>query len=187
VPRNPQGGASEVQALHGGEFRFARRTVRVQTQAVWFLAGAAMLWKLRRLLQICILLVGSSAMAAPLQPLRVIIETDAGGDPDDEQSLVRFLVYANEFDIAGIIANRPLARERENQNPVRDGLGIVRAQVEAYGKCQANLLQHDPRFPTAEQLLPITVAGYDDTDAGVKLILECNPWLDDPLDRTGRG
>jgi hypothetical protein len=28
--------------------------------------------------------------------LRVIIETDAGGDPDDEQSLVRSLVYANE-------------------------------------------------------------------------------------------
>jgi hypothetical protein len=23
----------------------------------------------------------------------VIIETDAGGDPDDEQTLVRFLVY----------------------------------------------------------------------------------------------
>ena len=36
--------------------------------------------------------------------LRVIIETDAGGDPDDEQSLVRFLLYANEWDVEGIIA-----------------------------------------------------------------------------------
>lgn len=107
----------------------------------------------------------------PSQRLRVIIETDAGGDPDDEQSLVRFLVYASEFDIEGIIANRPIARDRENRNPVRDGLGIVRAQIEAYRKCHANLVQHDPRFPTAEHLLSRTVAGYDDTDAGVKLIV----------------
>jgi hypothetical protein len=105
------------------------------------------------------------------QPLRLIIETDAGGDPDDEQSLVRFLLYANEFDVEGIIANRPVARERENQNAVRDGLGIVRAQVNAYGQCHANLIKHDPRYPTPAQLLARTVAGYDDVDDGVQLIL----------------
>lgn len=102
---------------------------------------------------------------------RVIIETDAGGDPDDEQSLVRFLAYANEFDLEGIIANRATARERENANAVRDGLGIVRAQVEAYGKCYANLIQHDALFPAPEHLLSRTVAGYSDTDAGVRLII----------------
>ena len=32
----------------------------------------------------------------------VFVFTDIGGDPDDEQSLVRFLHYANEFDIQGI-------------------------------------------------------------------------------------
>ena len=42
-----------------------------------------------------------------LEKLRVIVETDAGGDPDDEQSQVRFLLYANEWDVVGIIANRP--------------------------------------------------------------------------------
>ena len=103
--------------------------------------------------------------------LRLIVETDAGGDPDDEQSLVRLLVYANEFDIEGLIANRPLARERENKNPVRDGLGIVRAMVNAYGECYANLIKHDPRFPPPEQLLARTVAGYDDVDDGVQLII----------------
>jgi len=76
--------------------------------------------------------------------LRVIVETDAGGDPDDEQSLVRFLVYANEWDLAGIIANRPRARDGENKNPERTGLGIVRALVNAYGQCHANLVRHDP-------------------------------------------
>ncbi|MGI8963306.1 MAG: nucleoside hydrolase-like domain-containing protein [Thermomicrobiales bacterium] len=57
--------------------------------------------------------------------MRLIIETDAGGDPDDEQSLVRFLLYANEWDVGGIIANRAAARDRENLNPERTGLGVV--------------------------------------------------------------
>lgn len=112
----------------------------------------------------------SSANAAA-ERLRLIIETDAGGDPDDEQSLVRLLVYANEFDIEGIIANRPHARDGENRNPVRDGLGIVRAEVIAYGVCFTNLVQHDTRYPRPEQLLARTVAGYDDTQDGVNLIL----------------
>ncbi len=120
-------------------------------------------------------LVGAPCVAqevrGPEARPRVIIETDAGGDPDDEQSLVRLLVYTNEFDVEGIIANRPVARDRENQNPIRDGLGIVRAQVKAYGRCYANLVQHDPRFPKPEQLLARTVAGYDDTEDGVNLIL----------------
>ena len=47
-------------------------------------------------------LAALAADAAP-QRLRLIIETDAGGDSDDEQSLVRFLLYANEWDIEGII------------------------------------------------------------------------------------
>ncbi|NOY41256.1 MAG: DUF1593 domain-containing protein, partial [Planctomycetes bacterium] len=42
--------------------------------------------------------------------LRVIVETDAGGDPDDEQSMVRFLLYCNEWDVEGIICTRPKAR-----------------------------------------------------------------------------
>jgi hypothetical protein len=103
--------------------------------------------------------------------LRVIVETDAGGDPDDEQSLVRFLVYANEWDLEGIIANRPRARDGENKNPERTGLGIVRALVNAYGQCYANLVRHDPRYPKPEALLARTVAGYDDIDDGVNLII----------------
>src|SRR5436189_343614 len=80
--------------------------------------------------------------------LRVIIETDAGGDPDDEQSLVRFLLYANEWDVEGIICTVAKARDKENLNPARTGLGIVRRQLKAYGDCYCNLVKHDPRFPT---------------------------------------
>src|SRR6266852_7296687 len=75
--------------------------------------------------------------------LRVIIETDAGGDPDDEQTLVRFLLYANEWDVEGIIANRPHTIRPENKNPENSGLGIVRRLVRAYGECYPRLVLHD--------------------------------------------
>lgn len=103
---------------------------------------------------------------------RLIIETDAGGDPDDEQSMVRFLVYVNEWDVEGIIVNRREARDGENENKVRDGLGIVRSMVDAYGECHARLVEHDPRFPTRDQLQKRTVSGYEDSDAGTKLVIE---------------
>lgn len=103
--------------------------------------------------------------------LRLIVETDAGGDPDDEQSLVRFLLYCNEWDVEGIIANRPRARDGENLNPERTGLGIVRRLVRAYGACYASLVQHDARYPTSEALLERTVPGYDDTEEGVQLVI----------------
>ena len=35
---------------------------------------------------------------------RVIILTDIENEPDDAQSLVRFLTYSNQFDVEGIIA-----------------------------------------------------------------------------------
>jgi hypothetical protein len=102
--------------------------------------------------------------------LRVIIETDAGGDPDHEQSLVRFLLYANEWDVEGIIANRPTARDKENLNPERTGLGIVQRLVRAYGQCHPKLIEHDPRYPKPAVLLHCTVSGNEDCDDGVKLI-----------------
>ena len=105
------------------------------------------------------------------QRLRVIIETDAGGDPDDEQSMVRFLLYSNEWDVEGIICNRPTARAGENRNRERTGLGIVEHMIDAYGDCYAKLVQHDARYPRPEQLLERTVPGYGDGDEGVKLIL----------------
>src|SRR5919109_3109894 len=95
-------------------------------------------------------LVGWSVLAA--ERLRVIIETDAGGDPDDEQSLVRFLLYANEWDIEGIVANRPRARDGENRNLERTGVGITRRLLDAYGECYSNLVKHDLRYPKPERL-----------------------------------
>jgi hypothetical protein len=103
--------------------------------------------------------------------LRFIIETDAGGDPDDEQSLVRFLLYVNEWDVEGIIANRPVVRDGENLNTERTGLGVVRRLLDAYGECHASLVRHDPQYPARDTLWRRTVAGYDDTNDAVNLII----------------
>ena len=107
----------------------------------------------------------------PSERLRIIIETDAGGDPDDEQSLVRFLLYANEWDVEGIIANCPRAVDGENKNPERTGLGIVRRLLTAYGQCWTNLARHDARYPTLDHLWQRTVPGYNDTSEAVNLII----------------
>src|SRR6476646_8698169 len=123
-------------------------------------------WIGTALLLACILPVPVRAS----ERLRILIETDAGGDPDDEQSLVRFLLYCNEWDVEGIICTLPKARDKENLNPERTGLGIVRRQLKAYGECYPNFVKHDRRFPTLEYLWQRTVAGYGG-DAGVKLIL----------------
>src|SRR5215212_22059 len=106
-----------------------------------------------------------------LSRLRLIMETDAGGDPDDEQSLVRFLLYANEWDVEGIIANRARCRDGENLNRERTGLGVVRAQVKAYGECWTNLVQHDSRYPAPEFLLARTVAGHENSVDAENLII----------------
>jgi hypothetical protein len=116
-------------------------------------------------------LLALSAQLFAQEKLRVIIETDAGGDPDDEQSLIRFLLYANEWDIEGIIANRQTARLGENLNPVRTGLGIVQQQLTAYGEVYARLREHAADFPTKHYLWDRTVSGYSNSDAGVNLII----------------
>ena len=94
---------------------------------------------------ICFLLLllsflGSSEALLAQERLRLFIETDAGGDPDDEQSLVRFLLYTCEWDVEGIIANRPHTRRPENHAREDTGYGIVRALVNAYGACWTNLV-----------------------------------------------
>ena len=58
------------------------------------------------------ILFGTNSDAQAIERLRVIIETDAGGDRDDQATLVRMLMYTNEWDIEGIIADRTSKNQR---------------------------------------------------------------------------
>jgi hypothetical protein len=77
---------------------------------------------------------------------RVVVLTDFSNEPDDAQSLVRFLVYSNEFDVEGILAT--------TSTWMRDEVDIdgVREHVEAYGRVRETLLVHSPGYPPVETL-----------------------------------
>ena len=84
---------------------------------------------------------------------RIIVLTDISNEPDDEESLVRFLVYANEFDIEALIATT----STHLKNGTREDL--IRRDIEAYGQVRENLLKHSPGFPAREELLAVTKTG----------------------------
>lgn len=84
---------------------------------------------------------------------RVIVLTDITNEPDDEESMVRFLVYSNEFDVEGLIATTSVWL-RDKVRPEN-----IRERIEAYGKVRDNLLRHAPGYPTKERLLSVTKSG----------------------------
>lgn len=89
------------------------------------------------------------------EKVRIIITTDIGsGDPDDQQSMIRFLVYANEFDIEGIVA---VTAGTSQGDKICDDL--VHTQINAYNKVVANLSKHAADYPSAEYLHSIVKKG----------------------------
>ncbi len=85
----------------------------------------------------------------------LIILTDIGGDPDDQQSLVRLLVTSNEFNIKAIIpmSFSDLAISSSQQ------MELVRCYINAYGQVYSSLSQHASGFPSPSYLLSILKRG----------------------------
>ena len=48
---------------------------------------------------------------AALAKERVLVLTDIENEPDDAQSMVRFLTYANQFDIEGLVATTSIHQQ----------------------------------------------------------------------------
>ena len=86
-------------------------------------------------------------MASAAEKPRVFVLTDIENEPDDAMSMVRFLTYANHYDIEGLVATTSI-HQRGRVAPQR-----IRRIVEAYGQVRDNLEEHEPGFPTAEFLL----------------------------------
>ncbi|NKB66208.1 MAG: DUF1593 domain-containing protein [Candidatus Latescibacteria bacterium] len=84
---------------------------------------------------------------------RLLILTDISNEPDDEQSLVRLLHYANEFDLEGLIATTSVWLK----NTIRPER--ITERIEAYGQIRDNLLKHAPDYPSADYLHGITKKG----------------------------
>lgn len=84
---------------------------------------------------------------------QVLVLTDIGGDTDDEQSLTRFLYYADQFDIKGICATSRMGHGQDTKPE------IIRAHVQAYSEVYPNLLHHSRAFPSPDQLASVIKVG----------------------------
>jgi hypothetical protein len=105
---------------------------------------------------------------------RVIITSD--GEIDDECSMVRCLLYANEWDIEGIVTS---SSQYHWQGHRWAGDDWMNPYLDAYEKVYANLIQHDRGYPTPQYLRQRTVLGniklegeMDEVTAGSELIVK---------------
>src|SRR6476661_7297471 len=98
-------------------------------------------------LLLMLLLFSSVAIAQTGKKLRVLVLTDIEADPDDTQSLIRFLLYSNQWDVEGLIATTSI-----HQQTMVAPESIKRV-LDAYKKVQPNLLLHEKGFPAYETLI----------------------------------
>lgn len=125
--------------------------------------------------------LGPLAVAAPAgapesQPARVIVSSDIGGDdPDDFQSLVHLLVYADRFDLEGLIASPPGAGRSKHI------LEVLRAYEADYPRLKARA----SRFPSPESLRDMTRQGAIDVapKEGFSQPTEGSRWIIRQADR----
>lgn len=143
----------------------------------------------RLILALACLAIGSPAAAAsspspavetPAAKSRLIVLTDIEADPDDTQSLIRLLLYSNEIDIEGLVATTS-THKRTSVAPES-----IRAVLRAYGQVHARLLEHDPAYPEAAELLGRVKEGraeYGMSGVGRGKDSEGSNWIIEALDK----
>ena len=103
-----------------------------------------------------ILSFGSAVAFAADKP-RLAILTDIGGDPDDQQSMIRLMVYANEFDIELLVATAVRKVHAPHGPTTRPDL--IHQIVGAYGEVLSNLRRHADGWPEAGLLRARILSG----------------------------
>jgi len=110
-------------------------------------------------------------VAAPADPRpRVVVTTDIGGtDPDDFQSMVHLLLYADTLDIEGLVSS-PFGLGRKEH---------ILEVIESYERDYANLKTHSDRYPTPDALRAITKQGETEGApcVGVRCSTEGSEWI----------
>lgn len=89
--------------------------------------------------------VAALAAEAPAKA-RLIVLSDIENEPDDTQSFVRLLLYANEIDLEALVATTS-THMRQEIHPES-----IRRLVATYGQVRPNLLLHAAGYPTAQAL-----------------------------------
>jgi len=119
------------------------------------------------------------ALEPELHKARVVVMTDIGGDPDDMQSLVRYLLYACDFDTEAFTTGFGHGH-RKTTRPE-----LIRERIEAYGKVVANLRKHRTDYPSAERLLSLVKDGHNGhpDKVGPGMDSEASDWIISVLDK----
>jgi len=96
---------------------------------------------------------------------RVLATTD--GEIDDECSMVRFLLYANEWDVEGIVTTSSQFHWVGHNWAGNDWLDPY---LDAYEKIYPNLVKHDPQYPTPAYLRERTALGNIDSEGEMEKV-----------------
>ena len=110
----------------------------------------------------------SGALAG--QRYRVLVSTDIGGtDPDDFQSMVHLLVYADTFDIEGLVSSPHGPGRKED----------ILKVIDCYANDYANLKTYSDQYPTPDALRAMTKQGETAAApyAGVRQSTEGSEWI----------
>jgi hypothetical protein len=103
------------------------------------------------------LFIGNGAFGAgtpkEVKP-RLLVLTDIGGDPDDQQSMIRLMTYANEFEIEGLIASASGTPGELKEQVTRPDL--ISEVLKAYGKVRPNLPLHRPDYLLPDRCLTVS-------------------------------
>ena len=86
---------------------------------------------------------------------RVIVTSD--GEIDDQASMIRFLLYANECDVEAIVLSSSQYHSESHGHWA--GNHWVDPDLDAYAQVYPNLVKHDPAYPTPEYLRERTAIG----------------------------
>jgi len=100
------------------------------------------------LMLLVLFLIPSAAFAQTSKKLRVLVLTDIEADPDDAQSMIRFLLYSSQWDVEGLIATTSIHQK------TRVAPESILQILDAYKKVQPNLLKHEKGYPTYDELKP---------------------------------
>jgi hypothetical protein len=98
--------------------------------------------------------IGRLPPVPPAEKHRIVLLTDIGGDVDDMQSLTRFLMYSDQYDIEGLIATSIRIFPNHPHRPP-DGAPQPRylhQWVDAYAQVRPNLQKHSEGWPEPDAL-----------------------------------
>jgi hypothetical protein len=95
----------------------------------------------------------ASRVDAYVATQRLLVLTDIANEPDDQMSLVRLLVYSNQFDIEGLVATTSTWMKQT----VRPD--VIRTLLDAYEQVQPTLAAHAAGFPSAATLRGLVTTG----------------------------